>query len=249
MADSYHLLFDLDDTLIHCNKYFDLVIDQFAELMADWFRSYGIAKEAFKEKQQELDLAGIQKSGFAAERFPESFAETYDHFSALYGRESDPGERERLLDLGYTVYDSEFELYPDVVETLTRLKQEGHVLSLYTGGDQTIQTKKVEKVNLSPFFEDRIFVAKHKNSEALEQILSALGADRSLTWMIGNSLRTDIVPAIACNIGAVYIPPLSSWAFDLVDVPVEKWERLLRVSSIDEVPAAISAYYGQRQIT
>ncbi|TLS53148.1 HAD family hydrolase [Paenibacillus antri] len=243
-TETLNLLFDLDDTLIHCNKYFDLVIDQFADLVETWFASHKLTKEEIKKKQLELDLAGIHVHGFAAERFPESFAETYDHYSDLFGREPDPEERQRLLDLGYTVYDSEFELYPHVVDTLSRLRSEGHLISLYTGGVEKIQRAKVEKVNLGPFFEDRIFVAQHKNAEALERILTTMGFDRSRTWMIGNSLRTDIAPAVACGIGAVYIPPLSNWAFDLVDIPVGQSERLLRLESISQVPAALA---GRRQ--
>ncbi len=237
-----NLLFDLDDTLIHCNKYFDLVIDQFADLLETWFAGYRLTKDEIKKKQLELDLAGIHVHGFAAERFPESFAETYDHYSAMHSRERDPEERQRLLELGYTVYDSEFELYPNVVDTLSRLRAEGHLISLYTGGEEKIQRAKVEKVNLGPFFDDRIFVAQHKNAAALEGILTTMGFDRSRTWMIGNSLRTDIAPAIECGIGAVYIPPLSNWAFDLVDIPLGASERLLRLESISQVPAALAGY-------
>lgn len=238
---TYHLLFDLDDTLIHCNKYFDLVIDQYAELMVTWFASHRLSKADVKAKQLELDLAGIHIEGFTAERFPESFADTYDHYSALFGRELSAEERQRVLDLGYTVYDSEFELYPDVVDTLFRLQAEGHSLSLYTGGVETIQRGKVEKVNLGPFFEDRIYVAQHKNQDALEGILQSTDFDRSRTWMIGNSLRTDIVPAIACGIGAIYIPALSSWAYDEVDAPAaDASDRLLQLESIEQVPAALA---------
>lgn len=238
MTGKLNLLFDLDDTLIHCNKYFDLVIDQYAELMETWFASFRLTKEAVKEKQLEIDLAGIHVNGFTKERFPESFVETYDSFASLYGRDTDADERKRLLELGYTVYDSEFELYPDVVDTLTRLQAEGHLLSLYTGGDEALQRSKVEKVNLSPFFEDRIFVAVHKNSDALEGILTRMDFDRSRTWMIGNSLRTDIAPAIHCGIGAMYIPPLSNWAFDRVAMPEAASGRLLTLQSIKEVPEA-----------
>jgi len=242
----FTLLFDLDDTLIHCNKYFDLVIDQFADLMETWFASHRLSKAEIKAKQLELDLAGIHIEGFTAERFPESFAETYDHYSSLLGRASDPEERQRVLDLGYTVYDSEFELYPNVVDTLFRLQAEGHLLSLYTGGVEAIQRGKVEKVNLGPFFEDRVHVAQHKNAEALERILQTNGFDRSRTWMIGNSLRTDIFPALECGIGAMYIPPLSNWAFDNLEPPAEDVERLLRLESIQQVPAVLAGLSLQR---
>jgi len=242
MTETYNLLFDLDDTLIHCNKYFDMVIAQFADLMETWFASHRLSKEEIKKKQLELDLGGIHIHGFTAERFPESFAETYDHYCALFGRDADPEERQRVLELGYTVYDSEFELYPNVVDTLFKLQAEGHLISLYTGGVEDIQRRKVEKVNLGPFFEDRIYVAQHKNAEFLERILTTTGFDRSRTWMIGNSLRTDIAPAVTCGIGAVYIPPLSNWAFDLVDIPVGASDRLIRLESISQVPAALAGH-------
>ncbi|MCI3920347.1 HAD family hydrolase [Paenibacillus sp. TRM 82003] len=239
MAERLNLLFDLDDTLIHCNKYFDLVIDEYAEQLETWFSGFRLTKDEIKKKQLEIDLAGIHISGFTKERFPESFVETYDYFAALYGREPDDRERDLLLKLGYTVYDSEFELYPNVVNTLADLQAEGHLLSLYTGGDETLQRSKVEKVNLSPFFEDRIFVAVHKNSEALEGILTRMQFDRSRTWMTGNSLRTDIAPAVICGIGAMYIPPLSNWAFDAVEVPEAEPGRLLTLRSIEDVPEAV----------
>lgn len=244
MKCTLHLLFDLDDTLIHCNKYFDMVIDEFAEMMADWFAPYRLTKDQIKKKQQEYDLAGIQISGFSADRFPESFVECYEYFSNLHGRFADPTEKDQLRRLGYSVYESDFELYPDVLETLNTLQEEGHVLYLYTGGVREIQTRKVEKVQLTPFFEDRIFVARHKNSKALERILTTMRMDRNAAWMIGNSLRTDIAPALACGIGAIYIPPLSNWAFDMIDLPDYLDGRMIQVESIREVPEALRLHYA-----
>jgi putative hydrolase of the HAD superfamily len=243
MAMKLNLLFDLDDTLIHCNKYFDLVIDQFAEQLVEWFSSYKLTKDEVKRKQQEFDLAGIDLHGFSAERFPESFAETYDHYTHLLGRPGSHDERGRLLMLGYAVYDSEFELYPDVVETLTKLQRAGHELSLYTGGVDEIQRRKVEKVNLAPFFEGRIFVAQHKNKDALARILQERELDPAVTWMVGNSLRTDIMPALENGIGAVYIPPLSNWAFDMVKTEVKPTDRYLKLTSIKRVPNALKKFY------
>lgn len=242
MKRTLNLLFDLDDTLIHCNKYFDLVIDEFAEMMVEWFSPVPIQKDDIKMKQQEFDLAGISLSGFSADRFPESFVECYEYFSSLYDRATDPDEIKHIRRLGYSVYESDFELYPDVVETLSMLRDEGHLLCLYTGGVRDIQTKKVDKVNLTSFFEDRIFVAQHKNSEALEKILAAMQMDRDATWMIGNSLRTDIAPALSCGIGAIYIPPLSNWAFDMIDLPSDLSGRMIQLESIRDVPAALEPY-------
>ena len=64
------ILFDLDDTLVHCNKYFEFVIDQFVDLMLTWYAGHGLTSEDIKQKQLQIDLAGIQIHGFMPERFP-----------------------------------------------------------------------------------------------------------------------------------------------------------------------------------
>ncbi len=247
MHPPLNLMFDLDDTLIHCNIYFDQVIDRFVDLMEQWFANDDIPREEIKKTQLEFDLAGIQTKGFKAERFPESFLETYEFYCHLTGRLARSEEQSCLWQLGYSVFDSDFRLYPHVFRTLSRLQREGHVLHLYTGGDPKIQRKKVEKVNLAPFFLDRIFVAQYKNREALETILRERDLHRESSWMIGNSYRTDIIPALECDIGAIYIPPISTWAFDQVDIPPLENERFLHATSIRNMPHVLKDYlYNER---
>jgi putative hydrolase of the HAD superfamily len=243
MNQPLHLIFDLDDTLIHCNVYFDRVIDRFVDYLEHWFANVSLSRAEIKCKQQEFDIAGIHIQGFTVERFPLSLVETYEYYCDAYGRLSQHEEHQMLLQLGYTVYDSEFELYPNVVRTLTRLTKKGHILSLYTGGDQTIQMNKVNKVNLTPFFEDRIFVKRHKNYQAMNSILNEQCYNRDHTWMIGNSQKTDILPAIECNIGAIYVPPISSWVFDQLDVPDIKGPRVLHAPSINKIPQVLHEYH------
>lgn len=86
------ILFDLDDTLIHCNKYFDEVLDQFADLRTTWFNSYNMTAEEVKRKQYEFDFVGVHKLGFAAGHFPHSLVNTYEHYSAMTGRETSEEE-------------------------------------------------------------------------------------------------------------------------------------------------------------
>lgn len=241
MSSPLNLLFDLDDTLIHCNIYFDQVIEHFVDLMEQWFAD-SIPRENIKAKQLEYDLVGIQSKGFKAARFPESFLETYHYYCQLTNRLSHDEELTLLWRLGYSVYDSDFQLYPDVLQTLTQLQDEGHTLHLFTGGDPIIQRKKVQKVNLAPFFHDRIFVAQHKDTHALEKILRERDVQRDSCWMIGNSYRTDIIPALQCKIGAIYIPPLSNWAFDEVPIPSLENNRFLHANSIRNMPQVLKDY-------
>jgi putative hydrolase of the HAD superfamily len=237
------ILFDLDDTLIHCNKYFDTVLDQFADLMTTWFRTYDLKADDIKRKQYEIDSAGVSKLGFVAEHFPQSLVETYDYYSAVTGRETSAEERERLFKLGQSVYEfPNIEPYPHAWETLERLKEEGHELYLYTGGETAIQRKKVKQMGLDAFFGDRVFISSHKTTEVLESILSREKFDRVKTWMIGNSIRTDVVPALETGINAIHIPAISEWQYNVVDISVRPKRAFLRLKSLLEVPPAIHQY-------
>lgn len=236
------LLFDLDDTLVHCNKYFDLVLDQFFDLMTTWFAGYRLTKEDVKNKQYEIDEQGVLRHGFVSDHFPQSLVDTYAHFSAMTGRESSMEEQRRLYDLGMSVYVQTIEPYPNMTETLERLTQQGHHLYLYTGGETVIQERKVKQMGLNTFFGDRIFISPHKTTAMMESILDKQRFDRNKTWMIGNSIRTDIIPAIETGINAIHIPAITEWKYNIVDIQSEPKRLFLQLKSLLDVPPAILQY-------
>ncbi|MEB3101063.1 HAD family hydrolase [Ferviditalea candida] len=233
------ILFDLDDTLIHCNKYFISVIERFARLMAEWFKGYPFTAEDFKRKQSELDLAGVHVHGFVKDRFPQSLVETYAYFSELTGRKKRAEEENFLFRLGLSVYEQEYEPYPFMSETLDHLKNQGHELCLYTGGDQAVQTFKVRQMNLESYFEDRIFISPHKTTDVLEGVLKTMDLERSLTWMIGNSARTDIIPALEAGINAIHIPASKEWEYNSVEINIEPRGVFKKLPSLKHVPPTI----------
>ncbi|WP_166239490.1 HAD family hydrolase [Paenibacillus turpanensis] len=239
------LLFDLDDTLIHCNKYFDMVIEQFAEQMKVYFGSYGISTQTFVEKQAEIDTAGIAIHGFKADRFPKSFVETYDYFSSYTGRTASEEEKQTLYDIGESVYKVDFEPYPNMVETLEKLQAEGHTLCVYTGGDEVIQRTKLKVVGLESYFGSRVFVAQHKGLPFLESLLQREQFNRATTWMIGNSLRSDIRPALHAGINAIFLPALNPWHYDNVELDSDPKGAYLTLNELLEVPEAIRSYVNE----
>ncbi|TVY08423.1 HAD family hydrolase [Paenibacillus cremeus] len=236
------ILFDLDDTLIYCNKYFDLVIEQFADQMETWFHGYHLSIDEVKKRQAEIDLERVLVSGFAPDHFPQSFVDTYEYYSDLVGRAHRPEEIERLRELGASVYGHSIEPYPYMEETLLELQRDGHELHLYTGGDPTIQMRKITEAGLLRFFAGRIHVTRHKNIEFLEGLIRSEGFDRPNTWMIGNSLRTDIIPALTCGIHAIFMPAELEWAYNQVEVTVEPKGAYLTLSSLHLIPESIRTY-------
>ena len=242
------LLLDLDDTLVHCNKYFERVISQFADFMMKYFEEFGIRREEIIAIQSELDTQALASHGFIKEHFPESFIGTYLHFCRLSGKTPQKHEQDLLYELGWSVYEQEFEPFPGVEETLERLNEDGHNLFLYTGGDPDIQQRKINKWGLNRYFENRILIRRHKNTPTMENIIREFRFDRKRTWMVGNSLRTDILPALETGIHAVHIPAPCEWSYNIVDIPVESKGFFLTLSSLEELPHAVSRYTRQKKI-
>ncbi|WP_223066228.1 HAD family hydrolase [Paenibacillus caui] len=235
-----HVIFDLDDTLIYCNKYFEMVLDQFTELLQDMFGPERIKPSEIRAKQIEIDVAGVHQIGFASHHFPQSLVETYRYFARLLDHPASKIEEARLVKLGLSVYDHTVEPYPGMVETLEILKKQGHELYLYTGGETRIQQRKIDQMRLSEYFDDRIYIRQHKNVQALEEIIGMHQFNRSLTWMIGNSLRTDIEPALTAGINSIYIKRPDEWAYNLIELQQKTNMIMYTTTSLEEVPSIIA---------
>lgn len=230
----------MDDTLVHCNIYFDQILDEFTELLSGWFQGTGITAEEIRSKQIEIDIAGVEQIGFISTHFPESLIQTYRYFSQLQGRDAGIAEEEQLMKLGMSVYDRQIEPYPGMTQTLNLLRSQGHELYLYTGGETVIQQRKIEQMRLADYFGERIYIRRHKNVDALEEILQSDSFDRSRTWMIGNSLRTDIMPALSAGIHTIYIKRPNEWSFNLVELKQDNESEMYTISSLEEIPSIIA---------
>jgi putative hydrolase of the HAD superfamily len=235
-----NILFNLDDTLVYCNRYFNQAVESFAHQMTAWFEH--VPAEEIKRKQLELDLESINEYGLSSVRFPESFVGTYKYFCELTGKEKKKSDIEHVRELGFRVFKTPVEPIPYMDETLQKLKEEGHELYLHTGGDEANQWRKITQLELTTYFEHRIFISEYKDTTALSDILKTIDADPKKTWMIGNSLRTDIVPALEKHINAIYIPGESEWKYDVVDVKVHPKGAFFTVDSLRKVPEVIHKY-------
>ncbi|MEX2461772.1 MAG: HAD family hydrolase [Paenibacillaceae bacterium] len=243
------ILFDLDDTLVHCNKYYEVIIEQFVDQMLTWFGAYELSAHEVKQKQLELDTGYIQLHGFSVEHFPLSFVKAYLHYSYLFGRLPSENETVFLTRLGKSVFECEIEPYPDMVETLTELQRAGHQLVLYTGGVEQLQWKKIRTMHLESFFADRVFIRQHKNVSALEGILLTERYDRRRTWMIGNSLRTDVGPALELGIHSIHVTAFTEWDYNIVEIDTIPKGAFLKLSALREVPPAIYNYMIQSNLS
>nr|WP_253197425.1 HAD family hydrolase [Clostridium algidicarnis] len=226
------IIFDLDDTLIHCNKYFHKAVDAFCNNMNNWFSEYNIGILEIRNKQQQIDIERVIREGFADTHFSTSLIDTYYYFSKKTGRNKDKKEEQWINEIGESAYAKDLECYPSMIEVLNCLKEQGHNLYLYTAGNPIIQKRKIERVNIGDYFEERIFVTPHKNAQVLEGIIEKERLDKQNTWMIGNSMKSDIMPAVEVGIKAIYIPGLFEWSYDNVVLKDEHLSSFKTVESL-----------------
>jgi putative hydrolase of the HAD superfamily len=238
-----HLLFDLDDTLIHCNRFFNEAREDFLTAMGGMFRDSDIDLHLVDKTQEQIDNTGIEQFGLGKHRFPESLIATYRLMCEKYGKQPSQQEERELQAIGYGVYTKEIELYPHARETLQTLHERGHQLYLYTGGDHEIQTSKVLRAGLEDIFPlHRRFISEHKNRGVLANILQENGLDPAYTWMIGNSARNDIRPALEEGIHAIHVPDKGGWSFDNADLNVPLQGQFHTLETIREVPLVIDRH-------
>lgn len=240
MNMSQQILFDLDDTLIYCNRYFFRTIDAIARQLVTWFNDDSVSIEEVKSMQARLDTELIAQTGFKSEHFPQSFIETYEHYCRLLGRAQHAREKDQIWRMGMEVYNHETEPYPHMEETLSQLQQAGHELHLYTGGEPKIQLRKVEEIGLAKYFDDRIYIRQVKNIIALDEVLQSQAFDRERTWMIGNSIRNDIVPALHAGIHAIHVEVPDEWNYNIINVDIQPKGQFLTVKSLSQIPSILS---------
>lgn len=234
------LIMDLDDTLVHCNKYFKETIDRFVEVMQSWFNS--LNKEEIKEVQLKIDLASVKEYGLSSSRFPESLAETYEYFCKKTKRDINEAHIDQVREIGQSVFEIKVQPLPYMYEVLNQLRDEGHHLYLFTGGDEENQSRKIAQLELETYFDDRIFIYEHKNTQALEEVIQTIQASKDTTWMIGNSLKTDIKPALEIGIRAVHIPSEIEWDFNQIELDVQSNDKFYNLDQLKDLPSFIRTH-------
>ena len=208
------VLMDFDDTLVYTNTVFDAAKEDFYNFM----RESGLYEPALADKLNETDKKNVIAAGyFAAHCFPEALAETYRYYCTLFGKEPRQAGEDFCLSLGRAVYSASPKLLPFAVELLSELRK-GYSLYLITQGDPEVQPVRIEQSGLKPFFE-KIYIPRMKTHEVYAEIIGENMLDAAASWIVGNSLRFDIVPAAAAGLNAVHLR-MNCWDFESIkEVP------------------------------
>lgn len=193
-----YLLIDADDTLWENNIYFEQATHDFITFLNH-------STLSSDEIQRILD--GVERvMGYGAVNFTNSLVETYRRIA-----ESDVTEEgiQQVRQFGERILQQPLELLEGVQETLDYLLPR-HELMLLTKGAVEEQKLKVERSGIEQYF-SRVTIVAEKNVAAYQELVQELQVEPTLTWMIGNSPRSDINPALAVGLNAVYIPHPHTW--------------------------------------
>jgi putative hydrolase of the HAD superfamily len=199
------LIFDADDTLWENNIYFERATDAFLDYLAHSQLSHVQARAILNEIQR--------GNGYGTAAFARSLEEAFRH---LAERDVAPADLAYIHSLAREVRRHPLELLPGVAETLTALGAR-HRLILLTKGAEDEQRLKIEASGLEPHFAQALIVAE-KTAATYTALVRDLPLDPAHTWMIGNSPRSDINPALAAGLHAVYIPHPYTWHLEHEEV-------------------------------
>ncbi|GAA3764677.1 HAD family hydrolase [Terriglobus aquaticus] len=221
------LLFDADDTLWENNIYFDRAIAGFIDLLAHPTWSAEEVRSAFNQLEHER----VAVHGYGAISFRSSMLAAIEQFHC---RACTSAEVSRIHELTASILEARIELLPGVAETLTDLATR-HTLVLMTKGAAEEQTEKLRRSGLAPLFA-HVEVVREKHREAYLDLRSRHRHDAATTWMVGNSPRSDINPALAAGLHAVFLPHPNTWVLEHESVaPAPPGQHLLELNSIREL--------------
>ena len=209
MRSRQHLVIDGDDTLWENNIFFE----DAAEAFIDFLDHSSLSRDQVRAALDEVERLNIANHGYGSAAFGRNLQEAYRR---LAERQILPEDLDHLMLLGRRVVAQPMQLRPAVRETLEDLGAR-HDLTLFTKGEQEEQSLKVERSGLGELF-DRVIVTPEKDVPAYTGLVAEHGFDAEATWMIGNSPRSDINPALAAGLGAVFIPHPRTWSLELADV-------------------------------
>jgi putative hydrolase of the HAD superfamily len=205
MTSASTLIFDADDTLWENNLRFNQTFSAFLE----WSKEAGHPEQQVREIFAEVERRNTQVHGYGTAVFTRSLQDT---FADLQRRSPTPTEVSRLDALVANLVSNTVQPLPGVIFTLQELSSR-HEMILLTKGLHAEQKAKIESSGLAGYFETIMIVAE-KDVKTYSALLVQHWLDASKTWMIGNSPKSDINPARAAGLNAVYIPNPHTWALE-----------------------------------
>jgi putative hydrolase of the HAD superfamily len=206
-----NLIFDADDTLWENNVLFERAVEGYI----DHVDHPALTREQVRAVLNDVERENSALYGYGARVFERSLTDAL----ARLRPDTPVGEDDRaaLRGLCAAILESEVEPIAGAADTLRALG-ERHRLFLLTKGDPADQRRKIDASGLAPLFAG-VGIVREKDASAYRDFTARHALDPDTTWMIGNSVRSDVRPALDAGLGAVLVPHPLTWALERADPP------------------------------
>jgi putative hydrolase of the HAD superfamily len=220
--------FDADDTLWQNEQFYQLTEKHFTALLADYAEGMQVSGRLLEAERRNLSYYGFGIKGFTLSMIETAIEITEGNVPAKIIAD--------ILDIGRDLLSHPVETMPHVHETLEALSGT-YLLVLITKGDLFDQERKLAQSGLGDFF-DAVEIVSDKTAVTYRRIFSKVGGGPERAMMVGNSLKSDIVPAIAAGSYGVFVPHALTWVLEHVDEPKDA-PRFRKIEHLGELRALI----------
>ena len=204
-----HLIVDADDTLWENNIYFERAFEEFTDFLAH----SSLEPPEIRAALDEIEVVNAKTHGYGSKNFGRNLRECYQRLSE---RQVHDGDLATVMSFAERILECPMEVIDGVAETLEYLAPR-HDLTLFTKGHPDEQKLKLDRSGLGDYFAHTAIV-KEKDRDAYAGLVVERRFDPVLAWMIGNSPKSDINPALECGINAVFVPHARTWTLEREEI-------------------------------
>ncbi|WP_047508202.1 MULTISPECIES: HAD family hydrolase [unclassified Rhizobium] len=222
--------FDADDTLWQNEQFYRLTETHFTELLSDYAEGTVVSERLLAAEKRNLQHYGFGIKGFTLSMIETAIEITEGNVPASVIAQ--------ILDTGRDLLSHPVETLPEVRETLAALSDH-YLLVLITKGDLFDQERKLAQSGLGDFFH-AVEIVSDKTAVTYRRIFSKIGGGPERAMMVGNSLKSDIVPAIAAGSYGVFVPHELTWVLEHVEEPTEA-PRFRKIERLGELRGVIDS--------
>ena len=226
------IAFDADDTLWINETYFREAEEKFGSILEDFLPQHAIMKELYRTEIGNLGLYGYGIKGFML-----SMIETAIRISA---GKMPISLVEKIIGIGQEMLEKPVDLLPGVKDVLQSLQGKYRIV-LATKGDLVDQERKLQKSGLEGYFH-HIEIMSEKRVSDYKKFICRLDIQASEFVMIGNSLKSDILPVLELGGYGIHVPFHTTWVHEQVDHEV-KHERFFTAEHLEEATANIQSFF------
>ncbi|SLN40477.1 dUMP phosphatase [Pseudoruegeria aquimaris] len=223
--------FDADDTLWQNEQFFRLTQQRFALLLKDFADPADLEARLLEAERRNLGHYGFGIKGFVLSMIETALDVTEDRVPGSVVRE--------LIAAGQEMLRHPIHLLPDAREAVEALA-DSHRLLLITKGDLLDQERKLAQSGLGELF-DGVEIVSDKTEATYREIFARHGEGASRAVMVGNSLRSDVLPALAAGAWGVYVPHPLTWVYEHGDTP-EGHPRFREIERLGLLPDLIQSF-------